>query len=124
MKYQFFLLTAFTQLVTARFSVNVGVETVNGKCTVDFLPSDDVLGSVYCATSSDCHTNGNDIATAHAKCSTPKGDADLFIYPKDTLKFCRTGFCSCMNTRKTKHVPGQNGDLNLYNANDDHAWPC
>lgn len=123
------VVSALISLSAARFHAYIDIERVavgsDGPCSATFTINDDVLGWADCPTTNECHGNGDgQIANAHAHCRTAKGDADIFVYPHDTLKFCRTGFCSCMSTRYLGYDASSKVGVAHFEADDEHAWPC
>lgn len=56
-------------------------------------------------------------------CGSEKGRTDVSIYPHDTLKFCRDGFCTCMAIRYAySEAVGDYGTAAWFDLDDDHAW--
>ncbi|CEJ81635.1 hypothetical protein VHEMI01755 [[Torrubiella] hemipterigena] len=120
-------ITALASIAAARFSGTLDILMVDqNNCLYASIDPRDTQLMVGCDTTKQCQANGNEIATTHFKCQTGKGDADIFTYPHDVLKFCRAGFCSCMSTRYSGK--SNNGIDTLtkvhFEYDDDHAWAC
>lgn len=124
-----FLLAALIGVATARFSGNLIVRiNPDGSCySASTTVSDTSLPDLGCLGHYACTANGNEIATVHQVCRTQgtRNDSDLYVYPHDTLKFCRTGFCTCMTTQYLFSQVESTGLNAVHFAfNDDNAWGC
>ena len=117
---------ALASTASARFSGTVvaGLDRNNNCFGVTYNAHDTVLGGLNCPQTAECNSNGNEIVNSHVKCTYNGGQADIFTFPHDTVKFCRAGFCSCMATQYIKSDK-KNGDTYVnFNYNDDNAYNC
>ncbi|CEJ80979.1 hypothetical protein VHEMI01134 [[Torrubiella] hemipterigena] len=124
MKFYLAAIPLLAGAVSARFFGRLDVYIRDGACNSAMIqPVDDQIhGPMQCGISEYCVNNGEgNIASVHFKCSADgPNDSDIFVYPHDTLKFCRRGFCSCMTTIYSQEHEG----IVSFDFNDDHAWSC
>lgn len=131
MKFSALALGLFAGSGAAVFSGNLYVTIRDdGSCAGVFTDArDDMIGDLRCDEDLRLQPNGNQIATALMVCHGNGKQAELFVRPHDEMKFCRAGFCSCMNTRyqytKRVHIDGA-GDANqaVFSFNDGDSRAC
>ncbi|KAJ6790105.1 hypothetical protein PWT90_02109 [Aphanocladium album] len=124
------VLATIASVATARFAGDLTIRmNPDGSCySFDLKPHDTVFPSLVCPSHFSCHANGpNEIADFSTRCRTNgrSDDSTISVKPHDQLQFCRSGFCSCMNTNYQGQTKESTGLLAVrFSYNDDQAWSC
>lgn len=115
-------------LCSARFSVKLYVTTSkDGNTCKTFLSyaMNSGIPGFKCNQSHECKPNGDQIVNGHATCNNSGDETyDFFTFPHDTAKYCRKGFCICMNTRYVDSQVSGDDHVVHFRIDDDHAWSC
>lgn len=135
MKVFIIIIGALAASAAARFSgeLRVTMQTDDSRCR-QFQPvvRDTNIERLICDPSRECSPNAGQIINGHTGCRISDQDPanapyDFFVFPHDTVKFCRQGFCSCMGTTYVKTEPALGHDdmkVVIFSFNDDQAYTC